>query len=177
MNYNQSQRGFNLVELVVYVAIVAIVLLAFSTFAIRLARSHVKAEIVGEVGYNAALIETRINDAMRHAELINTGASVFGSDPGTLSLDMADAAVDPTVFSLDADDGTFQVSVDGGAAAPITTEGVLITNLTFTDLTSDEDVGVVLVEYTVQANNPSSDPLFSYEESFQTTARIPLDLQ
>jgi len=171
----KNQRGFTLIELIVYIAIISTVLLAFVTFALQLAKVRAKASVIGEVEYNARLIQERLNEAIRHAEGVNTGASTFGSDPGVLSLDMVDVAEDATIFNLTSDDGNFQVEAGGGEATPITTNGVSITNLIFTNYTSSEDVGVVGVQFTVTANNVSSDQFFDYAQSFQTTLRIPLD--
>lgn len=170
-----QQKGFTLLELILYIAIVSVVLLSFTTFALRFAHASAKARVVGEVEYNAKLVQDRMIDAIRHAEAVNDGASTFGSDPGVLSLDMVDAGEDPTVFSLTSDDGSFQVNIAGAGDVPITSDRVQITNLFFTDLTTDDELGVIQVQYTVTAVSPTNSPLFEYEQSYQTTLRIPLD--
>lgn len=177
MSNSTSAKGFTLVELLIYIGMVSLVLVAMVTFSLRLAKARAKAQVVGEVQYNAKLIQDHLNDAMRHAEAINAGNSQFGTDPGVLSLDMADDALDPLVFSLDADDGSLQIEEAGGQAEKITTERVAITDLIFENLTSEEDVGVVRVHYRVQAVNSSVDPIFDYAQSYQTTIRIPLDVE
>ena len=107
--------------------------------------------------------------------MINVGASTFNSDPGVLSLNMENAQVDPTIFSLSSDNGILQVSEAGTQDVSITTNNVQVTNLVFHNLTGSGDMGVIQVEYTLQANNPANLIYYDYVASFQTTLRIPLD--
>lgn len=131
--------------------------------------------MISEVLSNARLIEQQLSDAVRHAEGININASIFDSDPGVLSFNMVAQGVDPTVFSLTADNGVLQISEADGAQVSITTDQVSVTDLRFHNLTGAGDTGVVQVEYSLQANNPSGLKYYDYVASFQTTLRIPLD--
>lgn len=175
MQLVKNKKGVTLLETVIYVAVIAVVLTTMSVWMIDLMRIRAKNQVISEVQTNGRLILNRLSDASRHAELVNTGSSTFGSDPGVLSFDMVDAGEDPTVFSLTADDGEFQVSVAGGGATSITSDVVSISNLVFTDLTSSEDLAIIQVEFTVTAVNSTGSPLYDYEESFQSALRIPLD--
>jgi prepilin-type N-terminal cleavage/methylation domain-containing protein len=170
-----NKQGFTLVEVMVYVAIIALMMTTLVLFSINLIQVRAKQRVIHNVEANAARIFERLADAARHAEGINTGASTFNSDPGTLSVNIVSAGVDPTIFSLTADDGVFQANEGGAGNVAITTDDVAITNLVFTNLTSVTDIGIIKVEFTVAAVNNSGNPLYSYEESFQTAIRIPLD--
>lgn len=162
-------------ELIIYIGIISLVLTSMSIFVMNMIRIRGKQIAAGEVAYNAWLIEERLSEAARHSQGINTGSSTFGSDPGVLSFDMVDVADNPTIFSLSADDEDFQVSIGGASNTTITTDRVGVTNLTFTDLTSGSDLGIILVNFSVSYSNDSGTPYFNYEESFQTTLRVPLD--
>lgn len=170
-----DQRGTTLMEVLIYISIVGIVLTTISSFTINLITIRQKTQASSEVLTNARLIQQRLQDAVRHAEEITTASSTFGSDPGVLQLDMVDAGVDPTIFSLTADDGQFQANEGGAGNITITSDDVEVTNLVFTNLTTASDVGIIQVQFTVRAVNPSTITLFDYEETFQTTLRIPLD--
>jgi len=172
-----NQRGTTLIELLIYIGIVGILLTTVSVFLLNLLSIRVKTVAMSQVVGNAHLIQDRLSDAMRHAETINVGASTFGSDPGVLSLNMVDVADDPEVFSLTADNGQFQVNKGVAGNVLLSSDGVEVTNLVFEQLTSASDVGVVQVRFTLKTVNPSLNDLFHYEESFQTTLRIPLDTQ
>jgi type II secretory pathway pseudopilin PulG len=168
-------KGFTLIELLIYIALTAVIFMVIVSFILTLTEVRAKVDVVSEVEYNARLVQDRLVDAMRHAEGINSGTSLFGTDPGVLSIDMVDAGVDPTVFSLTEDDGQVQLSEAGAGAVGLTTDTVEVTNFQFTNLTGLEDQGIIKAEFTVRYVNPGSDPLYDYEESFQTTLRIPLD--
>jgi hypothetical protein len=171
----KQTAGFTLIELLLYITLTTVVFIVTISFVLTMIEVRAKVDVVGEVQYNAQLVQERLIDAVRHAEAVDEGASVFLSDLGVLHLEMVDALVDPTIFSLTADDGMFQVSEAGAAVESITTERVAISNFVFTDLTSSEDSGIIQVQFTITAANEESNPLFDYEESFQTTLRIPLD--
>jgi Tfp pilus assembly protein PilE len=171
----KNQNGSTFMELIIYIVLVGVIMTTVSSFMLNLLTSRSKVTASSEVLSNARLIQDRLHDAARHAEGINTGSSTFGSDPGTLSLDMVDSLVDPTVFSLTADDGQMQVNEASGGNVAMSSSDVQVTNLVFTNLTSADDTGIIQVQFTLTAVNPSGSSQFSYEEQFQTTLRIPLD--
>lgn len=170
---NRGRSGMSFIELIIYTAIVGFLLLAVVSFVLNAVQLRAKGHALAQIEYNGRLIETRLTDAARHATGLNVGASVFGTDPGTLSLTMADAAEDPLVFSLSADNGAFQVSTDDAAAAALTTPDVSVSELIFTNLTGADDAGLVRVAFTLTRLDASS-PYHTYAESFQTTLRIPV---
>ena len=88
---------------------------------------------------------------------------------------MVDALVDPTVFSLTGNDGQFQMSEAGGNNVLLTTDNVQVTNLVFTNLTGVDDTGIIQVQFTLEEVNTPGSAYFDYEQTFQTTLRIPLD--
>ncbi len=159
-----------LIELVIYTAIIGFLLLAMVSFILNAVQLRTKGKAAEEIAYNARVIQDRLQDAARHATAVQVASSVFDVDPGVLSFAMAAAQEDPTVFSLDADDGAFHVSIDGVGAA-LTTDRVSVENLVFTDVTGPNDAGLVRVNFTLMMENGVS-PYFSYEESFQTTLRL-----
>lgn len=170
-----ATQGFTLIEMIIYIAVVAVLLTLLAGSVVNILRVRAKNQAASHVQYNARLMLDRLSEASRHAEAVNIGTSTFGSDPGVLSFDMVDLLDDPTVFSLTSDDGAFQVSIAGAAAEQVTTDDVSVTNFTLTNLTSTEDLGIIQVEFTVETVNASGSPLYDYAQSFQTALRIPLD--
>ncbi|MDA0207839.1 MAG: hypothetical protein O3B64_00310 [bacterium] len=170
-----NKRGSTLVEMILYVAIVSSVLIATTQYVVTLTRNRAKSEVLAEVAYNAAIIQAKLSYAARHAASITVGSSTFDVDPGVLRFAMVDSGEDPTVFSLTEDDGSLQIGING-VTTQLTTGRVRVTNLVFTNLTSADDAGIVLVEYTLEAINSSNSPFFDYVEEFQTAIRIPLEV-
>lgn len=170
-----NQKGFTLIEMVIYLTIIGIVLSTIALFLLNLMGARAKTQAISEVLSSAQLIQTRLSEAVRHAQGINVAASTFSSDPGVLSLNMVDSARDPTIFSLTQNDGQFQVSEQGSPASVLTPDHVAIKNLVFTNLTSSEDVGIIQMQFTVETTSGSGTQAFFYDQAFQTTLRIPLD--
>ncbi len=171
----KNKKGFSLLETILYIILMAMILSTLALFLLQLTSARAKTRVISDVLSGAHLIEQRLSEAVRHAQAINVATSVFGTDPGVLSLEMTDATRDPTVFSLSANDGQFQMSQDGGAATTLTPSNLQITNLVFTNLTGADDVGIIQVQFTVSTTSTSGSKPFSYDQSFQTTLRIPLD--
>lgn len=169
-----TQRGFTLFEMLIALAIMGMILVTISSFALKLLHAQARAEVASEITSQARFVIDRLTDAARHAEALNSGASTFDADPGVLSLDMQDDTLDPVVFSLTEDDGQLQISEAAGAAQLLTSNDVSMTNLVFHNLTSASDVGVIQMEFTLRSINTSAARAFTYEESFETTIRIPL---
>ncbi len=169
-----NNRGFTLFESMLYIALVAFILASLSSFVMQLMNARMKIQAQSEVLHSARLFEERLSDAVRHAKSINVGSSTFGIDPGVLSLQMLDASKDPTVFRLDQDNGKIEVSEHGEAYVFLTTAKILTTNLTFINLTSIKDKGVVQAKFDLSTVNTSNIPFYHYVKSFQSSFRIPL---
>ena len=169
------QRGFTLIETILYILIIGMILSTLGLFLNHLLQARAKTLASSDLITAARTIQDVLGHAARAAEWINTSTSTFGSDPGILSLNMFEVGVDPTVFSLTGADGQLQVSEAGGGNILLTTDEVAITNLVFTNLTGDDDTGIIQVQFTLEAVNTSGSAYFDYEQSFETTLRIPLD--
>lgn len=169
------QKGFTLIETVIYVLLIGMILSTLGLFVNHLFTARAKTLSVAQVLSAGRMIQDQLSSAARHAEGINVGSSTFGSDPGVLSFDMVAPGTDPTVFSLTGDDGQLQKTEAGGGAILLTQDDVEITNLIFQNLTGVEDTGIIQVQFTVEAVNASGSVYFDYAQTFQTTLRVPID--
>lgn len=170
-----DRRGFTLIETMLYIVIVAMVLGAISIFLLQVLGAREKTRVISEVVASGSFIQERLFEAVRHASAVRVAESTFGTDPGVLSLTMVNSARSPTVFSLTADDGQFQLSETGAPAVAITPANVQVTNLVFTNLTTPSDVGIIQVQFTLSVSSASGNRTFAYDQAFQTTLRVPLD--
>lgn len=171
----RNKKGFSLLETIIYVLLMGVIFSAIALFLLHITIARAKTNVISEVLSAAHLIEERLSEAIRHADSIRVADSIFGTDPGVLSLNMVDASREPTVFSLSADNGQFQVAEAGGATFALTPSNVQVTNLVFTNLTGTNDVGIIQVQFTLEITSSSGAKPFHYDQAFQTTLRIPLD--
>ncbi len=78
----KKNKGFTLVELIIYIAIISIVVVGFITFTLSIINSRNKNYVVQEVQANTRTAFKLISQEILLAEGVNIGSSVFDSDPG-----------------------------------------------------------------------------------------------
>lgn len=167
-----DKKGFTLVETLIYIAIIGTAVTSFVVFAISIGEPRNKTYATQEVQANMRTAVDLISQRVRAATGVNTGASTFGSDPGVLSLAMADSTKNPTLIDLTADDGILRITEGVSSAVPITSTEVQVTNLVFTNLTPSGERESIRIEMTMEYNNSSGDVEFDYTQSATTTVGV-----
>lgn len=125
----QTQRGFTLVEMLVYMAILVVVVGASVTLLLSLSQY-----VQYQRAYQAVLVdgttvlERFLLDA-RSAATVNVLASTLADPNGVLVLETAGTPATTTLFSVV--DGAVVVSINGVTLGPITTDAVSVPRLTF----------------------------------------------
>ncbi len=161
-----NKKGFTLIETVIYVAITAGLLVALTSFILTISGSRNKSFSQQEVNANVRLALSIISHKIKSANGINFATSTFGVHPGVLSLSMASSTLNPTVFSLDGN-GRLILTEGVGASKFITSPQIKITNLVFSNLTSDGshgNIGINLDFSYVSSSNSG----FNFVSSLQT---------
>lgn len=172
VSITDDQKGFSLIELMLYIAILAGIVTSLVVFSISISNSRNKNYVAQEVHANGRVALDLVAQRIMASTGVNTGSSTFGTDPGVLSLIMADGGKNPTVIDLDSNDGVLRIKEGVSAAVPITSSEVKIMNLVFTDLTSTGNRGNIRIEMTVDYDNSSGDPVFEYTKSWQTAVSL-----
>ena len=167
-----NNKGFTFIETLVYIAIIGMVVVSFVMFALSISNTRNKNYVIQEVQANARTAQGIINQKIRAATGINTESSTFGSDPGVLSLSMADSAKNPTIINLDQDNGILRITEGLSDPVVIVSNKVKITNLVFTDLTSADSRGNIRIQMTVEYNTSLSDIKYRYSQSLQTAVSL-----
>jgi len=116
-----EQKGFTLVEMVIYIGAAMIVLGSINGLIFLLISSRAKSWAVAEVEQQGAFAMNNITQAIRNAKSINLpGQATSGS---TLNLNVIEVGDDPTIFNL----ASGKIQIKEGLATTI-------------DLTSDQVV-------------------------------------
>jgi len=128
-----SGAGFTLLEMIIYIGISSVVLVALLNVMLTIFSTRSKTEAGAEVQQNLRYGVQRITVTARNALGVNTGASTFGSANGVLSFAMSGTTLNPTVYSLC---GT-QLCIKEGVSATVavTASGALIDEFRLTNLT------------------------------------------
>lgn len=123
-----TKNGFTLIELILYVAVIAIILTALVPFAWGTIETSIKSSVQQEVTANARYISERITYEIRNANDINSVT------PTVISLATTTPATNPTIIDLSS--GNIRIKQGTGNTVQLNSTNTVITALTFTDLSS-----------------------------------------
>lgn len=125
-----ENKGFTLVELILYIAIITIVLSALVPFAWNTVETGVKSAVQQEVNANARYISERIKYEIRNATGINSVAAT------SISLATSTPATNPTVIDLSG--GNIRIKQGAGSAVNLNSANTVINSLIFTNYSSGD---------------------------------------
>lgn len=163
-----KQKGFTLIEALIYFGILAILLLAVGVILFQVLLSKSKAETIQEVSQNARAITERISDRVRNAQSISSPS--IGQTASTLTLAMTDSSKNPTVF--DVSSGLMRIKEGAATAQGITSGQVKVTSISFTNVSYTGTAGSVRIAITISASSTSLFKEYNYQETFYTTVTI-----
>jgi len=176
----QSQKGFTLIELIVYIAIASLVLVSALNIGWNVSLGQTNSSAKKEVYLNARLILNELQNQIRQADGVITANSVFNTNPGTLSLDYPGGNAD-VVFN------TYSKAVNVGGAVTNITKLRVYEGMNYSDLTSDQvdvtnftvqnlqrgtektNIGITL---TLERVNPGNDPKYDASINIQTAISL-----
>lgn len=169
-NYGKSQGGFTYIELLIYMVICTIMLNTLVPFAWNVIETGAKSATQQELSSNARFASEIIKYEIRNASGFNVGTSVFGTNPGTLSLIDFTAGNNPTIFNVAS--GKLMMKQGAGAAVQITSNDVTVTNLTFTNYTSGAISENIQFLLTLTSNTTSTRQEYQGTITLQGAAEI-----
>lgn len=165
----KAEKGFTLIEMILYVAIIAIFVTSLTSFAWDAIYARVKSYTHQEVNQNLRLASKRILLEIRNASGINEPVG-----PSSLSLAMNDINRNPTV--IDVSGGRLRVGWGSSGPCPVsspcnlTSNLVNITNLTFTDLSVLPDSINIKFSLTVQSTGDRQE--YQKTETYESSAEL-----
>ena len=165
---NLHQKGYTLIELLLYITILGSLLFGVSTFFITSTSARVKNESIAEVDRQGALAMDYITQTIRNASSITSPAA--GASGSSLTLVVPTSALSPTVFSLSS--SALQVQEGASAAVRLTNTKVQISSLTFKNLSRSGTSGIVQVSFVVTRVNANNRNEYDYQKTFTASAAL-----
>lgn len=165
----KNQKGFTLIELILYIALVSIFIGGAIQFAWDAIYGQTKSRTQQEVNQALRFIDARIAYEIRTASSINSVSAT------SISLEMADSARNPTVISLSS--GTIRIGQGSSGncptSAPCSLHGstVSITSLTFTNLSSGSSSNI---RYAITASRSNSSGRSEWDYAKSLTSSVEL---
>jgi Tfp pilus assembly protein PilW len=165
---DRRQKGFTLVELLLYVAVSSTLLLVTSLFLQTLLESRIKNQTITEVEQQGLQIIQAITQTLRNADSVSAPGQ--GTSAASLTLATYTPGLNPTVFDLSG--GTIRVKEGAAAAIPLTNARVTASSLLFSNLSRTGTPGVVRIQFTLSHVNPSGRNEYAYSRSFVVSASL-----
>ena len=165
---SSKRKGFTLIEIMIYTAVVVIILAGVVNFAWNIIFGESKTSSWQEVQQNTRFTMERITQAVRSASGINSPS--MGNSADSLSLAMANPDLNPTVFDLSGN----KIRLSQGTSGPyeLTSDELEVTNLNFTNLSYPDTSGTVRIEMTIKHKNPGE--IMEYEASINIFSSVSL---
>jgi type II secretory pathway pseudopilin PulG len=136
-----TRRGYTLIELVVYLGLLAFLMIFVVSGIIATYRAFMSARIEQSIVVNGDEALATITRDLRKSSSINTASSVLGTSPGVL-------ATNNKTYSLSG--GRLQAQ-QGSTIQPLTGKNVTITNLTFYRAATTLGTELVTIRMTIRA--------------------------
>ncbi len=160
-------KGFTLIELLIYIAILVFVLVLVSGMIVITLHTRDRIKVTTEVQQNLIFSIEKIAYATRKALDVNLPDD--NSSGSTLSLAMADADVNPTVFSVS--DGVLQIKEGTSDVQDLTTDKVTVSSIIFYQVNNTGAKPTVQISLAIDYN-AGGNPYLQASSSRQTTISL-----
>ncbi|MBI2473227.1 prepilin-type N-terminal cleavage/methylation domain-containing protein [Candidatus Uhrbacteria bacterium] len=168
MSIFEHNKGFTLVELVVYIGLASIVFLAVIGQQMTFLQMRVKHQTIAQVEQEGQFVMQLITQTLRNAQAINSPPA--GSSASILSIDVFDAVDDPTVF--DVSGGQIRLTQGSAAAVEITSGLLSVASFTIENVSRLDTPGSVRIQFTLSRINAGGVIPYAYEKTFYGTASL-----
>lgn len=148
-------RGFSLIEMLVYLAVIAVMLAVIVTTLTSFSGAYHSFVLDRRIHAAAGAALERMVREVRGGTSIDVATSTLGAHPGTLTINTVNDTGDPVTRTFAVNAGVLELSEDGVLRGPLTSSNVAITNLVFRHLDNGVSEGV-RIELTVQASRKST---------------------
>lgn len=163
---NQNNRGVTMIEIILYLAISAIIFFACFSVLELINQSKVKSQITLEVEYQGQILMTKILQSIRDSKKANMPLpQASGSN---LSLNTYNSSVDPTIFTFSS--GNLTVKEGVGSEIPLNSSKVSISDISFSNNSTSSSYDSIRFTYTISYNNQTGRTIYDYSKTFYGTA-------
>ena len=166
-------KAFTIIEILVYTAVLVLIMTAVGAVLFWSLKLQTKTKIITEVSINAEVAMQAILREIQNGQSIYAPSSVFGSNPGQLSIKTKNYAQGEDYSYIDffLCEARLCFKKEGQNSITITSSTVEINNLIFS-LIGSGDFKAVQITLGIQYNSSSIKPEYNAQETIQSTAAI-----
>jgi hypothetical protein len=159
-------NALSLVELLLYIAISAVILISVTQLVGVIYQSQIKSKTIEEVNQQGAYLMQQITDNVRNSSTITTPTR--GNASNTLVFNSYDVTKGTVTYSISAN--KLFVTEGGNPAVQLSSNKVNITNFTITNASQASTDGNVRIQITISHINPDNRNEFSYQKTYYGSA-------
>lgn len=165
---SKTQKGFTLVELLLYIAIVSIIVFSSASLLQFTLESRVKNQTIAEVEQEGVQVMQLITQTIRNGTAINL--PTIGNSSALLSINVVTGANSPTIFDLSS--GRVRIKEGSGVATNLTSSKVTVTNLNFQNLSRTSTPNTIRISFTISYVNTSGRSEYTYSKTFYGSTNL-----
>jgi len=162
------KKGFTLVEMLLYMAILSVVVMAMSSFLYLTYSSRIKATVIAEVEQQGSQTMAIITQTIRNASSITT--PIAGNSTTSATLVGYVALSSP--ISFDVSGNKIQITEGTNSSVDLTSNRVIVSDLSFSNLSRANTPGIIQIKFRLTHINPDNRGEYSYYKDFTSTASL-----
>ncbi|MFH1253110.1 MAG: prepilin-type N-terminal cleavage/methylation domain-containing protein [Candidatus Uhrbacteria bacterium] len=162
-----KQRGFTLVELILYIGLSAVILSSLGTMINISYQVRARQQVTAEVEQQGTVVTQIVSQIIRNASSITS--PVAGASATSAVMAVSDVSKTPTTFSLS---GTAFQLTENATVTALTNDQVQVSALSFKNLSAATTPGTVKFQFTLNYTNPGGTPRFTYSKTFYGSASL-----
>jgi type II secretory pathway pseudopilin PulG len=151
----KEKKGFTLIEMLLYIAILVFLLIVIINLLFNIVRSQKNFASSRSIENSSGFALERLAREIKEADSVNTGSSVFNSSPGTLTLNSTDINGTARTVQFYISSSTLHIKENGVDKGPLTQSDTRITNLVFYNLVTTNSKAIK-TNFTIESGTSSS---------------------
>jgi len=164
----KNKKGFTLVEVMLYIALISALVLMMSSFLYMVLGARSKSQAILEVESQGKFVMSQITQTIRNSDSITI--PLAGSSGQILSLTSQVPTRNPTVFNSTGTD--IQIKEGTDPIIPLTSSQVSISGLSFQNISRTNTPGTLRIQFTVSYASGSQSGEYNYSRTFYGSVSI-----
>ncbi len=164
MRTPHASRGFTLIEVLVYIALITLIMSSIVGYSLSLGGARARNYVVQNVQSNGRVLLSTLGQQIRASALVSTPAAGTSSNQLVLTMPSGSPGV---VFSLSS--GRVVMSVVGSPDVFLTDDRTTVSNLVFTNTALAGERDSISIQAQVSYAAAAGDVGYSYSEQLRTT--------
>ena len=164
---NNSHTAFTLLELLIYMAMAAILLAIVGSVGVSVLSNKARLNTLEDIGSDGRFVSQRVIDLIDSADSVNFPN--YGSASSSISLAMAETTKNPTIISVQ--NNRLMIKEGASTAQALTIADVQVSSLNFTNMSVSPEPATIRSQITLSSQSTGLSD-YNLSRTFVTTTNI-----